>query len=101
MNRLVLAFFSLALVLIAAPDRTLAQRCTLTAANTPEIRGVRLGMSAEQLTALFPNSVKRREMKDALAMLASAAETVYLGFDPAQDASPGRFSGVDFVSAGL
>jgi len=78
-------------------------RCDLTEAKTPNVRGIRLGMSLEQLLALFPGSSRRKEMKEALerAKAAASDEMVYLFFDPATDANGDRYAGVDSVSAGI
>jgi hypothetical protein len=78
-------------------------RCDLTEARTPSVRGVRLGMSLEQLLALFPGSTRRKEMKEALlrANATASEELVYLFFDPATDAGGDRYAGVESVSAGI
>ena len=75
--------------------------CALTEANSPAVRGIRLGMGADQLAALFPGSAKRREMRDALekAKASAGSEPVMLIFDPATDGGGERFAGVVSVSA--
>lgn len=42
------------------------QKCSLTRAQSPEIRGIRLGMTAEQLLALFPDEYNRRRINEAI-----------------------------------
>ena len=40
--------------------------CGLTSAQSPEIRGIRLGMNAQQLLSLFPEDGNRQRITDAL-----------------------------------
>jgi len=96
----------LGLVLFAATNlvvsnQVVAQvRCSLTEADAPAIRGIRLGMNTEQLLALFPASTKRREIKDALANAkAPEGEIVYFAFEPG-DADKNLFDGVASILAG-
>lgn len=107
MNKIALAF---ALIFVAASaasqtsnNKPAQTRCTLTEATAPSVRGLRLGMSVEQLLALFPGVTKKKEMKDAIeqAKSATGAEAAYLGFDPAVDGDARQFAGVDSVSAGI
>jgi len=62
---------------------------------------MRLGMSTDQLAALFPRGYKRREIQDGLEAAKTANQTVYLGFDPATDSVGDNFAGVDAVTVGL
>ena len=104
MKKLAIAFFTLAFMTMSAYSQAPNQPgCSLTEAGSPSIRGLRLGMTTQQLLALFPASTKRREMKDALerAKAATGNEAVYLSFDPATDAGKGQFADVGSVSAGL
>lgn len=108
MKKMSITFFTLSLLAIPAYGRAIdpqpaQSRCSLTEANSPDVRGVRLGMSLDQLLVLFPGSSKRKEMKEAIerAKAAAGSEAVYLTFDPAMDASGDRFDGVDSVSAGI
>jgi hypothetical protein len=108
MNRISIAFLTLSLLTIPLYGRAieplLAQsRCNLSEANSPGVRGIRLGMSTEQLFALFPGSMKRKEMRDAVerAKAAPSSEVVYLSFNPATDAPGERFAGIDSVLAGI
>jgi len=107
MKKTIIAGFSFGLMLIAMYSQAAIQpsyqaRCNLTEANGPTIRGLRLGMSASEVLALFPGVTKKKEMKEALdnAKSTSGSETVSLGLDPA-DAVKGHFAGVQSVSAGL
>jgi len=108
MNKLAIAFSALAFVTWSAPSQAsnpqpAQNRCTLTEATSPNVRGLRLGMSTQQLLALFPGITKKKEMKDAIekAKSATGAEAAYLGFDPATEGDAQQFAGVGSVSAGL
>jgi hypothetical protein len=108
MKRMVTAFLALALNTIPAYAQIATPQsgttgCTITEATAPGVRGVRLGMSVDQVLALFPSSNRRREMKEAIdrARAASEGETVYLVFDPATDARAGSFDDVSGVAVGL
>jgi hypothetical protein len=108
MNKLAIAFVALAFVTVTAISQAsnpqpARPKCNLTEATAPNVRGLKLGMSTQQLLALFPGITKRKEMKDASekAKSATGAEAVYLGFEPATDADGQQFAGVESVSAGL
>ena len=108
MNKLAIAFVALAFVTItaisqASNPRPARPKCNLTEATAPRVRGLRLGMSTQQLLALFPGSSKRREMKDAVekAKAATGNEAAYLVFDPATEGDAKQFGGVVAVSAGV
>lgn len=98
MNKAVVTFFSLALITIPVhvTNQSVAQsRCGLTEATAPEVHGIKLGSSVDQVVALFPNSTRSKEMKDAIAKAkaADASEIVYVGFDAG--------AGVDSISVGF
>ena len=107
MNKLNVTIVAITLVTISAvsqADNNSPQaRCTLTESTAPSIRGLRMGMSAQELLAVFPNITKKKELKDTIdqAKSATTSEPVYLGFDPAIDGDARQFTGVDSVSAGL
>jgi len=108
MNKLAIAFVALAFVTVTAISQAsnpqpARPKCNLTEATAPSVRGLRLGMSTQQLLALFPGSSKRREMKDAVekAKAATGNEASYLAFDPATDGDAKQFGGVESVSAGV
>jgi hypothetical protein len=42
------------------------QKCSLTRAQSPEIRGIRLGMTAEQLLTVFSDDYNRRKINEAI-----------------------------------
>lgn len=104
MSKRVMALFTLMVLTVSAFSQTPASsRCSLTVANAPSVRGLKLGMSTDELLALFPGSAKRREMMGAVekAKASSGGEPVYLLFYPATDSGKEQFSGVESVSAGL
>lgn len=108
MNKFAVAFFALAFVTMSAisqasntqPAQT---RCNLTDATAPSVRGLRLGMTTQQLLAVFPGITKKKEMKEVIekAKSATSAEAVYLGFDPATDGDAQQFAGVESVAAAV
>jgi len=77
-------------------------KCPATEADSPSVRGVRLGMTLDQVLALFPAAIKRKEAKPVIekAKAANSGETVYISFDPATDSGKQQFVGVDAVSVG-
>jgi hypothetical protein len=103
MKKLAIAFFTLAFMTMSAFSQATTQPgCSLTESGSPSIRGLRLGMTTQELLALFPGSTKRKETKDALEKAKAATdEAVYLAFDPATDAAKGQFADVGSVVAGL
>ena len=107
MKRIVIGFVSLALITIPAYLTVTSQpaqtRCSLTEANAPSVRGLRLGMTAEQVIALFPGSAKNKEMKAALdkAKSTTGSETVYLSFDPSTSTNKEKFAEVGSISVGF
>ncbi len=104
MSKRVMTLLTLMVLTVSAYSQTPGDsKCSLTATNAPSVRGLRLGMSTDELLALFPNSTKRKNIKDALdkAKAATTTEPVYLVFDPVRDSVKEQFAGVDSVSAGL
>jgi len=71
MKRAVVTAFITISVLSAASGQTAgprpgAGRCALRLADAPAVRGLRLGMSADQLLALFPGSRENPDIKSKL-----------------------------------
>ena len=99
MKRTALVLFALASMMITdiqVTNRAFAQsRCSLTEATAPGIRGLKLGMSVDQVTALFPGSSKRKETKEALAKAKAASEVVHVTFEPSDS---GKDQNADVVS---
>jgi hypothetical protein len=108
MNKKAVALITMTLVTAslisnAATNSAAQTRCTLTEATAPSIRGLRLGMTVDELLAVFPGIAKKRDMKSVIerAKSTSAADASYLGFDPTTDGDAQRFAGVDSLSAGI
>lgn len=108
MKKLAIAFCALTLATFAASSQAsiskpFQARCSLSEATAPSVRGLKLGMSTQQLLALFPGSSKRKEMRDAIdrAKSATGVEAAYLVFDAATDGDPKIFEGVESVSVAL
>src|SRR5438128_10514591 len=87
MKRIAIGLVSLALITIPAYLTATSQpaqvRCSPTEANAPSVRGLRLGMTAQQVIALFPRSAKNEEMDTALdhATSTTGSEDVCLSVD--------------------
>ena len=107
MKKIGIALVAVALITIptyrSAASQPAQSRCSLTEASSPSVRGLRLGMTAEQVIALFPGSAKDKEMKTALAKARSTtgSETVYLSFDSSTSANKERFAEVGSISVGF
>ena len=87
-----------------AETRQAAQpKCNLTEANSPNVRGIRLGMNTHQLLALFPGSAESEDIKDALesAKAHAANETAFLGFAPANYSTKDKFTSINSVAVVL
>ncbi|HWO00675.1 MAG TPA: hypothetical protein VNS63_15560 [Blastocatellia bacterium] len=104
MTKCVMTLLTLVVVTVSAYSQTPSNsRCSLTATNAPTVRGLHLGMSTDELLALFPGSAKRKDVKDAIAKAKAGAsgDVLYLSFNPAVDSGKEQFNGVDSVGAGL
>ena len=82
---------------------TAESKCTLTPEQAPEIRGVRLGMSAEQLQSLFPGEANRQSINNAISASkqAGAYGLANTELRPDREAANPRFAGVNYISIGL
>lgn len=107
MKKTTIAFLILAWIGIPAYAQVTGQqsaqpKCPATEADSPTVRGVRLGMTVEQVLVLFPAAIKRKEARPAIekAKAANSSDTVYMSFDPATDSGKQQFVGVDSVSVG-
>jgi hypothetical protein len=78
-------------------------RCTLTRAQAPEIRGIRLGMTAEQIVALFPEDGNRLRISEAVKQSKKAQNYGVARFDlqPERETPNPRFAGVNFITIEL
>lgn len=106
MNKLATAFLALALMVLSSSSQAsnpypAQSRCTLTEATAPAVRGIKLGMSAQQFVALFPALAKNKEMRDAIDKFRSATgdEAATVGFDPVTAGDAHQFAGILSVSA--
>jgi hypothetical protein len=99
-----LTFVWLLVPAVGLPDGQSADqtKCTLSAAQSPAIRGIQLGMNSDQLLALFPESPAN---SNAVAL--AAADPNYgvarLSFQPPFLSSPAkeRFVGIDSIQTTL
>jgi hypothetical protein len=76
------------------------QPCTLKLSQAPAVRGVKLGMTVDELFALFPGSSDSLNIKQTL----SAAEgfpkfgDAYFGISPSSWGNKERFAGINYYS---
>lgn len=106
MNKPAISITALAILMLSVSSQVSSPasaqtRCTLTEGTAPTIRGLQLGMSAQQFLALFPGTSQKKEMKDAIerAKSASSDETTTLGVDPIADGDARQFAGLESVAA--
>jgi hypothetical protein len=104
MRTLVLTTILLPLMAVAAPRQNTTQgadsSCHLTVKDAPAIRGIRLGMTTEELLEFFPGSHERPEIRAALEKAKSPTgyDVSYLGFYIPNYQDLDRFRGVESVS---
>lgn len=106
MNKPAISITALAILMLSVSSQvsnpaSAQTRCTLTEGTAPTVRGLQLGMSAQQFLALFPGISKKKEMKDVIerAKSASSDETTTLGIDPIADGDARQFAGLEGVGA--
>jgi hypothetical protein len=75
--------------------------CTLTLAGSPDINGLRLGMTADEVLALFPGSTDDTEVKADLTRPPSPLGASQLSIKPAKYESKAKFAGVNQVTLSL
>jgi hypothetical protein len=88
----------------ASPPTPEKPKCKLTRAQAPVIRGFRLGMTSDELFAIFP--ANEREESDRAQQLKSAELPPNYGyasfqFNPSNYATKDRFMGVSSLTIGL
>ena len=78
-------------------------KCTLTRAQAPEIRGIRLGMTPDQISSLFPEDGNRLKISEAVRQSKKAPNYGVARFDlQAERETPNpRFAGVNFITIEL
>jgi hypothetical protein len=96
---------SVALLTLGQAPRVSAamSRCTLTRDQFPEIRGIRLGMSTDQLLRLFPEEANRARIDQAITASKQAGAYGVGRFDlwPEKAAPNPRLEGVNYITIEL
>lgn len=72
--------------------------CTLTMAAAPDIKGLRLGMTPDEVLALFPGSKDDAEVRSSLSRAPSEFGVSSFLIRPAQYQSKERFAGVNQIT---
>lgn len=72
--------------------------CTLTLPGAPEIKGLRLGMTADEVLALFPGSREDADVRSDLARPAGQFGTSNFLIRPAKYESKEKFTGISQIS---
>ena len=72
--------------------------CDMTLAQAPEINGLRLGMTPEQVLAVFPGSKEDGEVRAALAKPASPLGVSSFMISPERYASKAKFAGIRLLT---
>jgi len=94
-------FFAVVLVLSACAAASAQGACTLTLAQSPAINGLRLGMTRDEVLALFPGVREDKEMSAALAQPESKFGVSGLTLRPQRYSSRAKFAGVSRVTLSL
>lgn len=78
-------------------------KCSLTREQSPEIRGVRLGMSTDQLQNVFPDEKNRQRIIDAVTASKQSDQfgAGKLDIWPDKQVDNARLAGVNYISIGL
>lgn len=77
------------------PDKAI---CSLTAAQLPDLNGLRLGLTAEQVLALFPGSNADAELRSSLAKPASPFGVSNFIINPVRYQSKEKFKGINQIT---
>ena len=72
--------------------------CDLTQAGAPDIKGLRLGMTPEQVLGLFPGSSADAELRDALARPPSTFGVSSFAMNPEKYGSKETFAGISRIT---
>lgn len=75
--------------------------CQLTLAGAPEINGLKLGMTPEQVMALFPGSSEDAEVRASLSLPASKFGTSSFVIKPDKYESKAKFAGISQITVAL
>ena len=84
-----------------ATSQEKAPPCTLTRSGAPALKGLKLGMTKEEVLALFPGSKDNAEVKSSLDRPANKTGTSDLLIRPAEYQSRESFAGIKQVTAGF
>jgi hypothetical protein len=91
-------FLAIALLILGASVVSGQANCTLTMAQAPVVSGVKLGMTPEQVLALFPGSREDGEVSGSLARPASKFGVSTFMIRPERYTSKAKFVGVSQIS---
>jgi hypothetical protein len=72
--------------------------CALTMAQAPDVGGLKLGMTIEQMLALFPGSREDNDIRTALSRPANAFGVTNFIIRPEKYASKAKFAGVSQIN---
>jgi len=72
--------------------------CTLTLAGAPDIKGIRLGMTPDEVLALFPGSKDDAEIRSSIAAAPSKFGTSSLLVRPVKFGSKENFAGINQIT---
>ena len=73
-------------------------KCQLTLAGAPDIKGLRLGLTAEELLALFPGSKEDAEVRSDLSRPPGKFGVSSLLIRPEKYESKGKFAGISQIT---
>lgn len=85
----------------SSKSATANQPCKLTVAQSPEIRGVRLGMTAAKLLAAFPEENNQAAIENANKVSKHPASYGMGRFDLRSNPTNPRFSYLDYITVDL
>src|SRR5918911_1192618 len=92
-------FLAVGLVILGACAAAHAQgACTMTLAQAPVVNGLRLGMTRDEVLALFPGIRTDKEMTAELAQPASPLGLSGLLIRPERYSSKAKFAGVSQIT---
>jgi hypothetical protein len=91
-------FLAIVLLIFGATAVSGQANCTLSIAQAPVVSGVKLGMTPEQVLALFPGSREDKEVSGSLARPASKFGVSTFMIRPERYASKAKFAGVSQIS---
>src|SRR6185369_1943853 len=78
-------------------------KCILTRTQSPEIRGIRLGMAPDELLAVYPEDVNRLKISEAIKESKRANNYGVARFDlrPDRETPNPRFKGLNYITIEL